>query len=321
MVLSDDLVDALLEMNRSFIKMYDGASPPEDTQSLADLEVHHMNWILALDPTKISNEYTLMWELAHAIDGSNGSSDVYGNALAQIGLSDTHLNAWTGDAADAFKLQLNMMAQFCTDQKTRMLEGIRGIAATYAAAVEARANLLNVYTTFKLAADAVIAGQEAKAEQLKWTVVADLAQGALTMNPQAMVASVAATVIDLAKDGIPLLLDDGGRDEVVRSYIREARKVCHDLEDACEGIERHFRTHRDSAANDKPGMFEPLPVYCDVTSPDFSYEKFMDTTHDPGPIGPEVDAERTKYAEEKEEANDPSIDERLNPGPGGKGPI
>lgn len=321
MVLSDQLVDAMLAMNRSFIAMYEDASPPEDVQNLADLENHQMDWILALDPTAISDEYTSMWKSAEAIDGSQGSPDALGTAMSNINLSVTHLAAWTGLAADAFKGQLFMMNEFCADQKTRMLEGIRGIAAAYAATVEARANYLTVLTSFKRAADAVVAGRERDEEQLKWTIVADLAQGALSLDPRTMVASVASTVIDIAKDSAPLLIDDGGRDEVVRSYIREGRKVCHDLRSACENIERNFRAQRDLAAGDNPGMFEPLPVYCDVTGPDFSYEYFTDANHNPGSAGPEVAAERKKYAEEKEQANPPNIDKRLNPGPGGKGPI
>jgi hypothetical protein len=323
MVLSGELIDALLAMNKSFMAMYDdgNADPPGGWESLASLQEHHLSWVLALDPTAISEEYSRMYKAAEALDGNTDSPDVYGTARAQITLAGTHLQAWTGIAADAYKAQLSLMLDFCTDQKTRMLEGIRGLAAAYGAEVEARANLLAVYTTFKQVADAVVAGQQAQVEELKWTILADVVQGALTMNPRAMVASLANTAIDVVKDGTPLALDDGGRDSVVNAYIRKAREVCYDFRDACEGIERHFRTQEDSTSSANVGMFEPLPVYCDVTGPNFSYEYFKDSVHNPGPIGPEVSAERTKYAEEQSKVNDPNIDKRLNPGPGGKGPI
>jgi len=264
----------------------------------------HLNCVLALDPEQIDTEYQRLYDAAVKI----GDND---RAIGQIRLTSDHLDAWRGAAADQFRLQVTYMEMFCTAEKDLLNEALRSVAAAYAAAVAARRSLLSLLDATADAARNVFDDQKARETQAMVATVANVVKGILDWDPQKPVKSVADALIDLGKDLMPIFLDDSGADQLCDQYTREGERLCQNLGQGYDHIQQTFVNLRDKATQ-PPELFHPLPAYCDVASPDFSYDRFKDTIHDPGPIGPKVDVERQKYAEEK--AKDSEIDKRLNRG-------
>jgi hypothetical protein len=57
-------------------------------------------------------------------------------------------------------------------------------------------------------------------------------------------------------------------------------------------------------------MFEPLPAYVDVSSPNFRYEHFFPDSDPDKKLGPTAEEERRKYLEEQQQAG---LTSRTNP--------
>lgn len=302
----DDLTirDAHNDMIAQLEKIQDSPPSPSAYGAAHSSELH-LNCVLALDPEKIEAEYHRMFQAQQDLGNPEG-------ALAQIQLTRDHLVAWKGEAADQFRMQLTYMQTFCAIEKDLLGEALRSVAAAYAAAVAARINLHGLLEAAAAAARNVLDGQKTKETQAAVVAIADIVKGVLDWDPRNPVKSVGDAVIDLGKDlATTIFLDDSGADQVCDDYTRRGERLCQELGHAYDHIQRNFVDIRDMA-NRPPELFRPLPAYCDVASPDFSYDRFKDTIHDPGPIGPDVEAERRKYAEEK--AKDSEIDKRLNRG-------
>ncbi|HEU5469460.1 MAG TPA: hypothetical protein VFV67_02315 [Actinophytocola sp.] len=265
---------------------------------------NHMNCVTALDPAKIRDDYERLFQAAVRI----GDNDL---AVAKIRITGTHLAAWTGDAADRFKEQLTVMEVFCDKQQTLVLEMLRGVAAVYTIAVLARESYFSIIEAGTAAAMNVCVQQKAKETEAKISLYADVIKDILGMDAKNLRSGVANVVIDVGKYVATTMIDDGGIDQVANSYRHEADRLCQSLGQALDAIQGDFAKQHEKVDNEKPGLFVPLPAYCDVDSPDFSYERFRDTAHDPGPIGPQVEAERQKYVEEKR-TNDTEIGRRLD---------
>lgn len=263
---------------------------------------------------RIEAEYNRMFTAAEGIEGK-GKDD----PLVNLRSTGTHLNPWVGDAADAFKDQLTKMEIFCGDQAMIMRDVLRGVAGAYAAAVDARAGLHSLFTSATAAANNVMQQHQQQEDQAELAAVLSVIEGALSLDPRAIGKSVAATVINVGKDLIPVGWPSDDADAVANEYHRAADEWERSLGDGMRSLAAHFRNRRDDA-EEKPSLFEPLPAYCDVSSPDFSYDTFMDGTHiQSESVGASVDAERKKYADEHQ---DGEIDKRLNPGPqGDKGAV
>lgn len=268
---------------------------------------HHLDCVLALDPGKIQDEYERVFEAAMRV----GQSE---RAVALLTLTERHLRDWTGDAADAFNLQISYMKTFCEGQQSRILEMLKGVAAVYSLAVAGRASYLSIAHAAHAAAINVHDQQKTKETQAKINIMADLVNGAITLNPAALTRSLLETGIDVGKDLVPYLVDDSGADQVGESYRRGADELCQSMGLALDAVRDGLRRQQSQLAKYPPSLFEPLPAICDVRSPDFSYEHFRSDQHvEFGPAIPVVEAERRRYVEEEAE-KDSEIDRRLNHG-------
>lgn len=264
---------------------------------------HHLHCVLALDPAKIRDEYERLFGVAMAV----GDNEY---AVAKLRLTGAHLASWNGEAADRFKEQITMMEKFCDNQKTRILQALQGVAAVYSIAVEGRASYLSLVEAATNAADNVYENRKTKETGAAITVLGDLVGGIITRDPNSMLRSISGTLVGIAKDILPIAIDDSGSERVADGYRQQADRLCQSMGHALDSVRHFFAAHRDSALT-PPRLFTPLPAYCDIRSPDFSYEHFGNSIHNPGPIGPVVEAERRRYIEERA-SHDSEIERRLN---------
>jgi hypothetical protein len=309
------MYQAANDMADAFRAMYEdtaGATVGDAGNAAIEAAERHCKRAVALNPAEIEAEYNRMFTASRNI-GENS------DAVAGLRLSGTHLNPWVGDAAKEFKEQLTKMELFCDDQATILRDALLGVAGAYAAAVEARRGLHRLFTGATTAANNVLAQHQQQEDQAKVASVLTVVAGVLTLGPGAIGLSVAATVVEATKEFIPVGWPSGDADAVATAYNDTANEWERSLGDGMRSLAAHFRNRRNDA-DEKPSLFEPLPSYCDVSSPDFSYDKFMDGIHvQPASVGASVDAERKKYADEH---TDGEIDRRLNPGPqGDKGAV
>jgi hypothetical protein len=261
---------------------------------------------LSLDPEKLFAEYQRIYRVALAF-GDNL------DAVAELRQSGRYLSSWTGKAADEFKRQFDKMEIFCDQQQTRTLRGLLGVATVYALAVEGRANFLALLKATEAAGINAKLKQRKEDAKLRWALLFDLAGGILGRDPKSLLGSAAVTAVDMGKDITERVIEGNDADQVMNSYRQAADLLCESFGHALDRVTKDLGTQIDDAV--KPSdLDKPLPVYCDVGSPDFRYEYFQDNVHNPGPIGQKVEDERKKYVDGKKQANDSEIDRRLNHG-------
>jgi hypothetical protein len=307
-----DIEDAVNNLQDRFMAMRDDNFPAAGIPHAQIVGVSRDRDIyLSIDPQQVYDEYQRVYQAALAV------GDNY-DAVAELRQSIRYLTNWTGAAADEFKKQMDKMEVFCDEQQTRILRGLMGLAATYTVAIEGRGSF------YKLLLAAEVAGREEMEDQakedakLQSALLFDIAGGILSGNPKKLLGSPLETLVEMGKDVVDRVIQGNDADQVMDSYRREADWLNEQFGNALDRI----RTDLGDQINDavQPSdMYRPLPLICDVRSPDFRYENFQDTAHSPGLIGPVVEDERKKYAEEKKQQSE--IDKRMNPGSGGRGAI
>jgi hypothetical protein len=315
------LYGAANDMADAFRAMYDDTmtgTVGDAANAALEAAARHCDRAVALDPPEIEAEYDRMFRAAEQFEGTVGTNG--DTPLDQLDATENHLAGWVGLAADEFKERISEMRGFCSQQGRILREALVGVAGAYQAAVEARAGLHLLYTQATAAANNVMAEHQQHESQAKAAAVASVVEGMLTLDPTALKRSVAAVVVEVGKDFLPVGWPSGDADAVANEYHRVANERERSLGDGMRSLAANFRTRRDDAANEERPLVEPSPAFCDVSSPDFSYDKFMDQIAiQPGSFGASVEAERKKYADEHQ---DGEIDRRLNPGPqGDKGAV
>ncbi|GAB3890396.1 hypothetical protein GCM10029964_061850 [Kibdelosporangium lantanae] len=193
----------------------------------------------------------------------------------------------------------------------RLLRGLAGLAATYAVAVEGRASFHSLLVATQAAGHNEIEDQEKEDAKLKSALLFDIAGGLLEGDPKKLLTSATVHAVEIGKDFVDRVIEGGDADKVMDSYRREADLLNRSFEDGLNRIAHDFDNQITDACQPSE-MYKPLPPICDVNSPDFRWENFQDTVHDPGPIGPTIEDERKKMLTEKEQQTE--IDRRLNPG-------
>jgi len=259
---------------------------------------------VSVDPQKIADEYERVHKAAEAI-GENVE------AVPALRQSIRYLNNWTGAAADEFKKQIDKMEIFCDEQQTRLLRGVQGLAAAYVVAVNGRSSFLGLLKATNAAGINEIDDQKKEDTKLASALLFDMAAGLLEGDPRKMLAWATVNLVEIGKDVMDRVVEGNDADQVMDSYRREADTLVRSFEDALNHIANDFGNQTADACQPS-GMLKPLPPICDVGSPDFRWENFQDTVHDPGPVGPVVEEERKKYVAEKEQQSE--IDRRMNPG-------
>jgi hypothetical protein len=304
-VSDDEIWTAENALRDTFVAMLDDELPasgyPRDQIAGLERDVH---LFVSIDPQKLADEYERVYKAAKAVGNSiQGVSD-----LRQ---SIRYLDNWTGAAADEFKKQIDKMEIFCDEQETRLLRGVQGLAAAYVVAVNGRASFFSLLNATKAAGINEIDDQRKEDAKLTSALLFDMAAGLLEGDPKKMLAWGTVNLIEIGKDVVDRLIEGNDADQVMDSYRREADALVRSFEDALNHIAKDFGNQTSDAAQPSD-MYKPLPPICDVGSPDFRWENFQDTVHDPGPIGPAVEEERKKLVAEKEQQSE--IDRRLNPG-------
>jgi hypothetical protein len=303
----DEIYTAARDLKDTFVWLLDDELPASGYPKEAidgitvDTEI-----FLSLHPQKLYDEYDRVYKAALAV------GDNY-DAVAELRQSGRYLANWTGSAADEFKMQLDKMEIFCDEQQTRILRGLLGVAAVYALAVEGRANFHSLLRAARAAGINAKEQQRKEDAKLKSALLFDLAGGILSRDPRNLLGSAAVTAVEMGKDIAERVIEGNDADQVMNNYRREADDLCQSFGNSLDRVTKDLNDQLNDAA--KPSdLFKPLPTICDVDSPDFRYEHFQDTVHDPGPIGPQVEQERKKYLDEKHarEAQETEINRRLN---------
>jgi hypothetical protein len=298
----DDIRQAQDEMIHAINTMFDHIETEAGYQAKYYAK-YFISYILALDPAKIAADFDRAYDIANEL----GAGD---KAAGQLQLTRRHLSAWKGKAADQFDLQITYMEKFCEEEKDLMLEARRGVGAALAAAVLSRESYRNLLDATTAAAINAHEERKDRDTEAKVAIVGNVASTILGLHPANLQKSAAELVVNLGKDLTPIYLDDGGAERVCADFQRNGKQLCEQLQQAYENVRINLAEIRDATAN-ATALFAPLPAYCDVDSPDFTYEHFKNGIHDPGPIGPLVETERKKHSEEREQESE--IERRLHP--------
>lgn len=266
---------------------------------------------LSLDPQRLADEYERIRAAALEV-GDNYP------AVADLRETIRHLANWRGEAADQFKRQIDKMEIFCDEQQTRILRGLQSVAAAFALATESRDSYLKLIKATEAAARNAKEDAAKEDAKLEAAVLFNVVDGVLGMNPGRLLGVAVVTGVQIAKDVSQRVIEGDDSDQVMESYRREADWLCESFGLSLDRLTKDLHGQTDDAA--KPAdMYKPLPLICDVKSPEFRYELFENSVRDVGPVGPIVDEERRKYADEKkaEAARVSEIERRL--GHGGRG--
>ncbi|MCE7004959.1 hypothetical protein LWC34_19315 [Kibdelosporangium philippinense] len=259
--------------------------------------------VLSLDPEKLADEYDRLSEVALSI-GANYPAD------ADLKESIRHLADWKGEAAEAFKRQIDMMETFCHEQQQSVLQGMQCLAAAYAVAIETR----NVYYNLVMATEA--AARNAKAEEQKedtkflWATVFNVASGVLDASAGNLRGTTIDTAVQIGKDYSQRVIEGDDSDQVMETYRRQADEL---FQSFGMSLDRITKTLGDRAADaEAPSpMHAPLPPICDVRGDAFKYEYFTHDVLRSGPVAEIVADEHRKYLEEKRAERDSEIGRRL----------
>ncbi len=263
------------------------------------------------DPQKLVEEYDRVRNIATAI-GDN--PDLAGDFAE----TDAHLVNWTGDAATEFKRRLGMIKEYAELQQTNIGEGMRALLMLAQLAMHARSDYLELVEATIAAAEHEIGEQSKRAAIAALSVASEIVDWGLNLDPKKIMTD---SVGMLAKVGTAIAqyeIEGDDADVVVDHYLQAKNHLLDSNRNVLEWVAKQFLEQRvDEAVERGQPLRKPLPVYCQVDSPDFRYENFQSTRGgDPGPIAPTVEEERQKCIEEKkeQEQRDSEIDRRLNHG-------
>jgi hypothetical protein len=95
-------------------------------------------------------------------------------------------------------------------------------------------------------------------------------------------------------------MQGGKLGDIVTTYVKQRDRLLGGYETELNEVVYLLKRDQDRALAQRTDLFEPLPVNMNVNSPDFRYEAFMSKDQDPAKFGPRVEAERQKYAAERQ---------------------
>jgi hypothetical protein len=263
---------------------------------------------MLFDPARL-DEYARILAIAKAT-GSNP------HAYADFEETKNHLINWTGDAAIAFKRQVDLMTEFCDLQQFNILQALLGLLATGQLAVRARADYLELAEATIAAAQREI-GEQAKREATAVVSIAgEIVDAVLNLEPGRLLNGAISIFVKIGGESGKYVIEGADADVVIGNYVRARTELARFYDQELRTLGKRLQERIDEVLRDGQPLREPLPAYCQVDSPDFSYERFQSTRGgELAPITPVVEEERRKYVEEKKVA-DTEIDRRLNPDKG-----
>jgi hypothetical protein len=306
-----EIIDAAEHLKATFVWLKEDEFPSSGyPRAHIDAIFRDRDIFLSVDPQKLYDEYDRMHQAARSVgDNSEAETD--------LDESIRHLANWTGEGAEAFKRQMTKMKVFCDSAQGRLLRGLQCVAAAYKLAIEGRDSYYKLIKATEAAARNAKEDAAKEDAKLQAAVLFNVVEGVFQLNPGSLLGTMVVTAVQSGKDGVQRIIEGDDSDQVMESYRSNADWLCEGFGMGFDEITKDLG-HQVDDANRPDDMYTPLPLICDVRSPDFRYEHFENTIRDTGPIGPIVEEERRKYADEKAaaETRTSEIERRLGHGRG-----
>jgi len=262
---------------------------------------------LCLDPKKIDAEFERIRKAAFQV-GEDAEVGV------KLNEARDHLSGWQGLAADAFRAHLKRFESFATQtQHETVLRAMQSLGALFAMAYHMRQSYYDLGVAVRAAAEHEIDEQHKRVDKLKLAIGVDFVKAAFSMDAK----NLGGAGVDFALDAVGALgefaIEGNDADYVIDEYIRRSNSL-HDtfvsnLEQLSHRVWREWYDQVNTVDRELK-VLEPLPVICDIDSPDFSYRNFYTEEYPKdGPFVGKVEGERKKVAEQHERDN--KINKRL----------
>jgi uncharacterized protein YukE len=261
----------------------------------------------SMDPQKIIDEYQRMQKAADATD-SDSSDAVKGLRTAQARIAAN----WHGAAADAFAGQMTTIEQFMEQQQERLVYAMQAMGTAFGLTVQFRQSYHDLAVKTYNACEAVIANRPAEPSVNSFMMALGSKMVGIGVS-----AVGAKNTKDLLKVGVEKFkemfdsareqasVDGGDAPAVLGSYVNLRDRLRGEFEAGLGQLRNWLDNQRSVYFSLNVPILEPLPVYADVHSPDFSYAKFFNDGHDPDTYTPRVEEQRKKFAEEHPRADSP----------------
>lgn len=252
---------------------------------------------MAFDPARLEEEYNDILSASRFFVEHPDAKPLMGTANAEIAAN------WTGTASDEFANQMERIVNFMDHQETYMWYAAQAVSMMYGIAVQFRATFHDLVVKSTAVCRALLA--KAPIPTLDWDIILMEAAGA------AIDLVTLQTPKELAKWAITKLLD-AIKGQMKDDSVEAADELAalNDYTDARDRLKRSYEANLDLVRkwiDDRTKDLEavaipmklPMAVGADVDSPQFTYDDFYYSLHDPNVYAPEVERERTKYVEEK----------------------
>jgi hypothetical protein len=266
-----------------------------------------LNVSLSLDPKKIEDEFERLKQAAFQI-GENAES------VVMVRQAKDRLAAWHGGAADEFRMQLDRIELFVTEnQYPAVAAAVQSLGALFSLAYHMRQSYYDLALAIRSCANHEIDQQQTRDAKLNLAIGKEIVLAIMAMNPATAVAAGLVAFVEAAGALGDQSIEGTGADAVIDAYRDRSIGLRETFESNLNQLSS--RLHDDWAGqvdNDaKLEVMKPLKPITDVGSPDFSYEEFSTEEYPPGgPFADQVDVERKRYAQEEEE-HDTEINKRL----------
>ncbi len=288
-------------MESALTYMFDGGWVADYPGDVIEAARGHSQAVLCLEPQKIIDEFDRTLRAAKSVGET-------AEAVAKLRLTaNTHLAGWNGSAANAYKEQMTKMEIFCDGQQSDLLQALQGLSTAFVLAIAARRSYHGLCVATEAAAINEIGEQAKRDAKFTIDILGDLAKGVLSADPRRLLSGALETMIDVGTHVYEYVMG-GDADEVIGTYQRQATALLDGFQDGLLTIRDHLRRQTESVAGTEVALYEPLPLSCDVDSPDFRYETFKLAGQDEaavGTISPRVAAERDRQAQEEHDQDSP----------------
>jgi hypothetical protein len=306
---SDDQVGhAIADMRAALNAMLDATSVSGDRGGEIDRLVEDdLNVSLSLDPKKISDEFDRLRQSAFQI-GEDAES------VVSVRQAKDLLDGWHGDAADEFRKQLDRIERFIVgSQYEGVLSGLQSLGALFALAYHMRQSYYDLAVVIRSCANHEIDQQQAREDKLKLAIGKELVLAVMAMNPATAVGAGLAFFVEAAGALGDYSIDGTGADAVIDSYRDRSVGLRETFESNLNQLSTRLHDDWARQVSDDADLrvMEPMEPVADVGSPEFRYEEFSTEEYPPGgPFADQVEVERKRYAQEKEE-RETEINRRL----------
>ncbi|WP_258904730.1 hypothetical protein [Actinokineospora sp. UTMC 2448] len=236
------------------------------------------------------------------------------DTLSHITLS---LEDWNGAAADAFRRHIGRIGTFLDNQRTHVDKLLRFFLAAYSLATEAREDMKTAMEHWMSVSRQFRADEEAKTLATGIKVGVALVAGAVGVITSggtllAVGLTVGAAMAAGAAEVVTAPMGGASKEDVLASADGAMRKLVERYDDGVAYLKNEIRAYL-GELTPVSDLFEPLPTFTDVDSPDFRYEHFHHQAYFSETFGAEVDRAHEIHVK-KQESGGGLIGRRLEGG-------